>query len=119
MKKKNLISLIIIVIGILFIFTGCSSGEVDEEKKQKEMIQATSQISLKNYGYKMETSPFLEDWNINKMTWNNNFRWTVSTYSINDNKRLKWIFEWTGNDKDDVILIYLLVDGKEIINDLK
>lgn len=119
MKIKNLISLIIIIATILFIFNSCSSEEVDEEKRQKEMIQATSQISLKDHGYKMETSPFLEDWNINKMTWNDTFRWTVSTYSVNDSKRLKWIFEWTGNDKDDVILIYLLIDGKEIVNDLR
>ena len=119
MKQRNLISLIIIVIGILFIFTGCSSEVIDEEQRQKEIIQAESQIVLKNYSYKVKTSPFLEDWNINKIAWNDTFRWTISTYSIDDDKRLKWIFEWTGNEDDELNLVYLLIAGNEILNELK
>lgn len=94
-----------------------SNNNTDEEENQKRMIQATAQIVLTNYQYKYDTSSSLKDWNINKMKYDDSYRWTASTYS--DNIRLKWIFEWTGNNDDDLILIYLLVDGEEIVNDLK
>ena len=117
-KNKSMIWLIIIIIVMFFLIKSCSddSNSKYSVNKQNEMIQATAQIVLKDYGYKISTSSLLEDWDITKMQYNNNYRWTVITYS--GTQKIKWIFEWSGEDKDDLILLYLLVNGNEIVNNL-
>lgn len=84
---------------------------------QLSMVQATSQIAIERNGYKDDTSSSIDDWTINRMSWDNTYRWTVVTKS-NTLNRVKLIWEWTGKDKDDLILVYLLIDGNEIVNDL-
>lgn len=119
MKIKNISIICLVIIIILFIIMSCSNKNDDVKysaNRQYEMIQATAQIVLNDYGYKINTSSLLEDWNITKMQYNNSYRWTVITYS--DTQKIKWIFEWSGEDEDDLVLLYLLVNGKEVVNNL-
>lgn len=111
--------LIILIMSIFFV-SGCSSNEDRQENKiedQKYMVQVTSQTALKNYNIYTHTSPSLDDWIINNQTYGNTLRWTAVTYD-DLNKKVKCIFEWNGKDEDDLILVYLFYNNKEIVNDL-
>lgn len=98
--------------------TEVSNNQNNPSKSQLEMIQATTQIALEKNGFKNDTSHSLENWNINSMEYNDTIRWNSVTQSSN-NGRIKAIFDWSGEDKDDLILKYLLVNGNEVVNDLK
>lgn len=92
------------------------SNKIDDN--QKEMVMATCQIALKEYTENDFTSFKINDWNVNNQIYNSIKRWTTTTYDSKNN-RVKCIFEWSGNDNDDLILKYLLYEGKEYVNDLK
>lgn len=94
------------------------SDQNDPSKSQLEMIQATTQLALKKNGFKNDTSHSLENWEINSMKYDDTIRCTSVTQS-SSNGRIKAIFDWSGEDKDDLILKYLLVNGNEVVNDLK
>lgn len=99
---------------------GCSSNNDSEENKlddQQRMVQATTQIALKDYNISAKTSSSLNDWTINNQPYDDTFRWIATTYDNNNNK-IKCIFEWSGNNDDDLILVYLFFDGEEFVNDL-
>lgn len=121
---KNISTIIAIGIFIMLFlyirscFSTSSNTSKDKLTDQKRMVQVTTQRVLKNYNISESTSPSLEDWNINSQAYNDTKRWTATTNGIY-NKRIKCIFEWSGDDRDDLILVYLLYDGKEFVNDLR
>lgn len=123
-KIKNISTIIAIGIFIMLFlyirscFSTSSNTSKDKVTDQKRMVQATTQRVLKNYNISESTSPSLEDWNINSQAYNDTKRWTATTNGTY-NKRIKCIFEWSGDDRDDLILVYLLYDGKEFVNDLR
>lgn len=88
---------------------------------QKRMLQATTQIALERNGFENDTSSQLKNWTFAKNNKNKQILWNSITTS-NKNGKIKTIFQWTGKDtgkeKDDLILVYLLVGGNEIVNDL-
>lgn len=101
--------------------------EIDENSKndelsisddQKDMIIATSQIALKRHSFDDDTSGSKDNWTINVMNYDKTKRWTAVTNS-NSLGRTKFIFDWSGDNNDDLVLVYLLVNGEEIINDLR
>lgn len=85
---------------------------------QKDMIIATSQVALKRNGFDDDTSGSKDMWTINVMDYEETKRWTAVTDS-DDLGRVKVIFDWSGDNDDDLILVYLLVNGDEITNDLR
>lgn len=91
---------------------------INKDKEQFEMIQATTQLALKRNGYKDDTSRQIDNWTITSNTYNNTKRWNAATHS-NSLGRIKAIFEWSGEDNDDLILKYLFCDKKVIVDDLK
>lgn len=91
---------------------------IDKDKEQFRMIQATTQVALKRNGYKDDTSAQLDNWTINSSSYNDTKRWNAVTYS-NSLGRIKAIFEWSGEDDDDLILKYLFCDGKVVIDDFE
>ena len=90
----------------------------DPTSYQLGMIVATSQIAIENYGFNDDTSFSIDDWTINRMLYDGDYRWTAVTNSKNLG-RVKVIWDWSGNDKDDLILVYLLINGEELVNDLR
>lgn len=98
--------------------TQVENDQNNPSKSQLQMIQATTQIALEKNGFKNDTSLSLENWEINSMKYDDTIRWTSVTQS-SSNGRIKAIFDWSGEDKDDLILKYLLVNGDEVVNDFK
>ncbi|MGY3778525.1 hypothetical protein [Isobaculum melis] len=95
-----------------------NSSESSVSESEARMIQATAQIAIKRNGYEDDTSSQLKDWTINKMKYEDTYRWTAVTQSSN-NGRVKVIFDWTGKDENDLIIKYLLIGGNEILNNLR
>lgn len=114
--KKIIIGLLSII--MILCTSACSSDSKDNETNNKELVLATAQMSLKEYNINSKTSSSLEDWTINKMEYEETYRWTATTYDEN-NKRVKCIFEWSGKDEDDLVLKYLFYAGNEYYNKLK
>lgn len=81
--------------------------------KQKETLVAVTQLALKDYEISDDTSPKVEDWEIN----NQGDQWIVTTVTPN-HKRIKTIIQWSGDILEESTLIYLLVDGNEYLNKL-
>ena len=119
-EKNNIIKIIILVIICIFLIVCCinscsSTTKNDSVIKNKEIVQGAAILALKRYNYDLYTSSSLDDWKINNIPYEDSYRWTAVTYS--NNTKIKWIYEWSGND-DDLILKYLLVGEKEVVNDL-
>ena len=114
-----------ILIGIIcisfFSFIGCEETEnksINKEKNQLELIQASTQLALERNGYKNDTSPQIDKWNISSNIYNDTKRWNAVTHS-DSLGRIKAVFEWSGEDNDDMILKYLFCDRKVVIDRLK
>lgn len=80
------------------------------------MVQVKTQDVLKKYNFDVDTSPLLEDWTITNQNINNSSRWVAVTYA--EKTRIKCIFEWSGKDEDDFTLLYFLIGGIELVNNL-
>lgn len=91
-------------------------------KDQQGMLQATTQIALERNGFKDDTSSELKNWTFAKNERDGKLLWNSITTSKSSG-RIKAIFQWTGFDsdkeQDDLILVYLLVNGNEITNNLE
>lgn len=108
---------LLVVIALLFVVACSSKSEEFPSDYQLRIIQATTQLVIKDYGYKDDTSSQLKDWEINANESGDTYRWNSIT-STSAHGRIKVIFEWSGDDDEDLILKYFLISGSEIVNDL-
>lgn len=92
-----------------------TSKEITED--QMRMLQATTQIALKDNGFEDDTSPQLQDWSFAANAGKGTQLWNVVT-NTNGLGRVKVIWAWSGDNKDDLLLAYMLVGGEEIYNKL-
>lgn len=112
MQKK----LVLIIAFLAVLLTACGDSS-DNSENAKEMVQATTQRALSSNGFDDDTSYSISDWKITNSGSGDSQKWVAVTTSPT-NGRVKSIFEWSGNDSDDLILKYLLINGNEVVNDL-
>lgn len=98
-----------------------SESEVQKEVKkisddQKALLIAWTQSEGSDRGYDISYGGS-SNWNVAVNYINGENRWITTTQ---DKKlgRVKTIYEWTGNEKDGATLLYLLINGTELVNKL-
>lgn len=98
-----------------------SESEVQKEVKkisddQKALLIAWTQLEGSDRGYDISYGGS-SNWNVAVNYINGENRWITTTQ---DKKlgRVKTIYEWTGNEKDGATLLYLLINGTELVNKL-
>lgn len=117
-KMKKIAKWLWIFVGFIILIIIFSGKDNDNETYQLRILQANTQKVIEENKYIDDTKSSLDAWTINKQTYSDSYRWTTVTES-EKNGRIKTIFEWTGIENDDLTLVYLLVNGKEIVNNLK
>jgi len=119
--------IVLVLFGIFFgaIFGGCSRSTNNQTEdmyadnismNQARMIQATTQIVLAKYGYEDDTSALLKDWTVNVSDYPKSKMFVGFTMA--KGRRIKAIYAWSGKDEDDLMLAYLAVGNKDVVNDL-
>lgn len=119
-QSNPVIGFIILIFIFIFVYFAVSHSMKNSDANSSnndEMVIATCQLVLKEYTLTDYTSPLLNDWTISNQDYSTTKRWTATTYD-EKNKRVKCIFDWSGNNADDLILKYLLYNGEEYVNDL-
>lgn len=93
------------------------SDTIDVTKKQKETLIAFTQLELDDRALKYKFSGY-DDWAVVTHDTTGLKKYIVTT---KDKKlgRIKSVYEWNGKDDNGAVLKYLLVDGKEYLNNLK
>lgn len=98
-----------------------SESEVQKEVKkisddQKALLIAWTQLEGSDRGYDISYGGS-SNWKVAVNYINGENRWITTTQ---DKKlgRVKTIYEWTGNEKDGATLLYLLINGTELVNKL-
>lgn len=83
----------------------------------KDILIGATQLAIEDHGFDDDTSTHQDDWEFSIGNQGGEDIWNVVTQKT-DLVRIKAMYEWSGDENDDLILIYLLINGDEIVNKL-
>lgn len=115
---------IITILITLLLLSSCSSSTKEGEKYSEEELQSlayvfTQEIVKEKTG--QDITDDYDNYNLATQKYNDEYNTYIITYSDDENKRIKYIFEWDEKKhkdsfkKDDW---YLLVNGEVIFDEL-
>ena len=85
-------------------------------EKQEQTLISYTQLDCEDRGYTLKYRG-KDTWNVALNYINNKNRWIVTCNDVNYG-RIKAIYEWDGEENSGATLIYLLVSGNELVNNL-
>lgn len=85
-------------------------------EEQKRTLIAFAQLDCEDRGYNLKYQG-IDTWNVAVNYINDQNRWIVTCNDANVGK-VKAIYEWDGKKDSGATLIYLLISGNELINNL-
>lgn len=116
--------IITILLSLLLLLSSCSSSTKEGEKYSEDDLQSLAYVFTQEI-VKEKTGKDIKDdydnYNLETQKYNDDNKTYIITYSDDENKRIKYIFEWDekkhkdGFKKDDW---YLLVNGDVIFDEL-
>lgn len=85
-------------------------------EEQKKILITWTQMDCENQGAELSFRGY-STWNVAVNYIDGKNRW-ISTTEDKKYGRIKSIYEWTGEEEEEATLIYLLINGNELLNNL-
>lgn len=93
-----------------------NSNEDSVTNEQRDTLISFTQLDSEDRGYTLKFQGS-DLWNVSVNEIDNEKRWIVTTED-SAYGRVKAIYEWDGNKNSGATLIYLLISGEELVNNL-